>query len=112
VFDPARNDLVGVINIKTLALLSEGEVARIVEGDVIKDLLRVPADRRIDGVLAQMRRGRQHMAAVVDRGGSAIGILTMEDIIEEIFGEIEDEFDVGARPAGDGRPGTPSRPAG
>jgi CBS domain containing-hemolysin-like protein len=104
VFDPERNDLAGVINIKTLALLSEGEAGRVVEGDVIKELLRVPADRRIDGILAQMRRGHQHMAAVVDASGRAIGILTMEDIIEEIFGEIEDEFDEMAGSGDGGRP--------
>ena len=93
VFDPARGDLVGVINIKSLALLSEGEARRVEERDVIKDLLRVPAERKIDGVLAAMRRSRQHMAAVIGPEGRAVGILTMEDIIEEIFGEIEDEFD-------------------
>ena len=93
VFDPTRNDLVGVINIKSLALLSEGEARRVEERDIIKDLMRVGAERKIDGVLAAMRRGRQHLAAVVGPDGRAIGILTMEDIIEEIFGEIEDEFD-------------------
>jgi CBS domain containing-hemolysin-like protein len=93
VHDPAKNDLVGVINIKSLALLSEGEARRIEERDIIKDLMRVGSERKIDGVLAAMRRGHQHMAAVVGSDGRAIGVLTMEDIIEEIFGEIEDEFD-------------------
>ena len=93
VHDPDRRDLVGVINIKALALLSDREAERVQESDVIKDLLRVSADRRIDAVLAQMRRRHQHMAAVVGAEGRAVGILTMEDIIEEIFGEIEDEFD-------------------
>lgn len=93
VHDPERDDLVGVMNIKTLALLSAEQAVLTRVSDVVKDLLRVPADRRIDAVLAQMRRRRQHMAAVVGEEGKAIGILTMEDIIEEIFGEIEDEFD-------------------
>ena len=96
VHDPAADDLVGVINLKALALLSEAEAERVRESDVIKDLLQVPADRRIDSVLAQMRRRRQHMAVVRGPGGRAVGILTMEDIIEEIFGEIEDEFEAAA----------------
>ncbi len=93
VYDPARDDLVGVINLKALALLSEKDAETMREMDVVKDLLHVPEDRRIDAVLKEMRRRRQHMAAVVGRDGRAIGILTMEDIIEEIFGEIEDEFE-------------------
>jgi putative hemolysin len=100
VWDPQRRDLAGVINIKALALLSDREADRVQESDVIKELLRVPADRRIDAVLAQMRRRRQHMAAVVGIDGRAVGLLTMEDIIEEIFGEIEDEFDENPLPAG------------
>jgi magnesium and cobalt exporter, CNNM family len=95
VYDPERQDLVGVINVKALALLSEREAERLKESDVVGDLLRVPEDRRIDAVLREMRRRRQHLAAVVGREGRVIGILTMEDIIEEIFGEIEDEFEGG-----------------
>jgi len=106
VWDPQRRDLAGVINIKALALLSDREADRVQESDVIKELLRVPADRRIDAVLAQMRRRRQHMAAVVGIDGHAVGVLTMEDIIEEIFGEIEDEFDENPLPAG--APAAPS----
>ncbi|HKB06782.1 MAG TPA: hemolysin family protein [Candidatus Polarisedimenticolia bacterium] len=90
VHDPHRNDLIGVINLKGLALYSDKDAQ---DAGVVKELLRVPEDRRIDAVLKEMRRRRLHMAAVVDRSNKAIGILTMEDIIEEIFGEIEDEFE-------------------
>ncbi len=97
VYDASKQDLVGVINLKALALLSEKDTDRMGASDVIKELLRVPEDRRIDAVLREMRRRRLHMAAVVNAQGRATGILTMEDIIEEIFGEIEDEFE--ARPS-------------
>jgi magnesium and cobalt exporter, CNNM family len=93
VYDPKTDDLVGVINIKTLALMDENEVASLQESDLLKEILRVPDGRRIDVVLKEMRKKRLHIAAVVDERGKAIGMLTMEDIIEEIFGEIEDEFE-------------------
>lgn len=93
VYDPARNDFVGVINVKALALLSEEDLSRLSDSNVLKSLVRVPEDRRIDAVIKGLRRDRQHIAAVVGRDGRVIGILTMEDIIEEIFGEIEDEFE-------------------
>ena len=99
VHDPRKNDLVGVINVKTLALMTDTELEAMQQKDIIKELLRVPETRRIDVVLAQMRRRRMHLAAVVDREGRPVGILTMEDIIEEIFGEIEDEFETDDSPA-------------
>jgi CBS domain containing-hemolysin-like protein len=99
VFDPGRGDLVGVINVKALALAGDEDLARLPGSNVLKPLVRVPEDRRIDAVLKDLRRERQHMAAVVGRDGRAIGILTMEDIIEEIFGEIEDEFSAAPSPA-------------
>jgi len=99
VYDPRQQDLVGVINLKALALLTEKDLERLAESDVIKELLRVPESSRIDAVLRTMRRRRLHMAAVAGHDGRAVGILTMEDIIEEIFGEIEDEFETAPAPS-------------
>ena len=103
VYDPTADDLIGVINIKALALYSEKdaqdrEASRLQDQTIVTDLVRVPEDRRIDAVLKDLRRRRQHMAVVTGQKGKAIGILTMEDIIEEIFGEIEDEFDTAPGP--------------
>ncbi|MDR0876769.1 MAG: hemolysin family protein [Treponema sp.] len=63
----------------------------------IKALLRkpffVPVSKHIDGLLGELRRKRVHIAVVVDEYGGVSGIVCMEDIIEEIVGDIQDEFD-------------------
>jgi CBS domain containing-hemolysin-like protein len=53
----------------------------------------VPENKRIDLLLSEFQEERMHMAIVVDEYGGKLGIVTMEDILEEIFGEINDEFD-------------------
>ena len=62
-----------------------------------KDLVRpayfIPESKKIDEVLDEFRAKRIHMAVVVDEYGGTAGLVTLEDVIEEIVGEIEDEFD-------------------
>jgi CBS domain containing-hemolysin-like protein len=53
----------------------------------------VPEPKRIDDLLREMQKGRAHLAIVVDEYGGATGIVTLEDIVEQIVGEIEDEHD-------------------
>jgi CBS domain containing-hemolysin-like protein len=83
---------IGVVNAKDLleALLSgrEPELAALA-----RPLARVSDSILIDELMTSLRRDRQHIALVVDEHGTTIGLVTLEDIIEEIVGEIEDEFD-------------------
>lgn len=68
------------------------------EDVALKDLLRpayfVPEAKRVDELLAEMQRERVHMALVVDEYGGIAGLVTLEDIVEEIVGEIQDEYDL------------------
>ena len=59
----------------------------------MREALTVPENRRVDDVLQDLKGHRLHMAIVIDEWGSFEGIVTMEDIVEEIVGEIRDEFD-------------------
>ena len=67
---------------------------------VLQDLLRkpyfVPVTMRVDRLLREFKRGRIHMAVVVDERGATAGLVTLEDLLEEIVGEIRDEFDAEA----------------
>jgi len=69
------------------------------ENDSLKNLLRpayfVPEAKKVDELLAEMQARRIHMAVIVDEYGGVAGLVTLEDIVEEIFGEIQDEYDQG-----------------
>lgn len=64
----------------------------------IKDFLRpaaiIPESKRLDTLLKEFRTNRNHMAIVVDEYGSVAGLVTIEDVLEQIVGDIEDEFDI------------------
>jgi CBS domain containing-hemolysin-like protein len=83
---------VGVIHAKDLlAVLTVGEHPAL--SDVARPLPRVSEATLIDELLRELRRARQHIALVADEHGTTVGLVTLEDILEEIVGEIEDEFD-------------------
>ncbi len=60
---------------------------------VMRPVMFVPESKQVDDLLVEMRRRRSHMAVAVDEYGGAVGIITIEDLLEEIVGEIEDESD-------------------
>ena len=86
---------VGVIHAKDLvqAILDQPNVAL---ADVARPLVRVAESTLLSELMRDLRRQRQHIALVADEHGTTIGLVTLEDIVEEIVGEIEDEFDTHA----------------
>lgn len=96
VMDEDRDDIVGILLAKDLLRLCDGGEAR--ERFDIREYMRpavfVPESKRLDVLLKDFRRNRNHMAIVVDEYGGVAGLVTIEDVIEQIVGDIDDEFDV------------------
>jgi putative hemolysin len=96
VYDGSIDRVVGVLYAKDLLdLVRDGRV--VAEGRTLADLMRpayfIPESKKIDEVLDEFRAKKNHMAVVIDEYGGTAGIVTLEDVLEEIVGEIEDEFD-------------------
>jgi CBS domain containing-hemolysin-like protein len=88
------DNIIGILHVKDVFLFS---AARGMEQLTVRDLLRkavfIPETQLASSVLQQLRSGRHHMAIVIDEYGGMSGILTLEDLLEEIVGEINDEYD-------------------
>ena len=104
VYGESPDDLVGVVHIKDIlgALTDRG---RDTVASIAREPLFVPGTREVEDVLADMKHLKAQMAVVLDEYGGTAGIVTMEDLLEEIVGEIYDEYDhtgPKAQPVGDG----------
>ena len=95
VYRESLDDIVGVLHIRDLivALHDRGIVSVDVE-TLVRPAYMVPETKDLGALLTEFRRTNQHMAIVIDEYGSMEGIVTLEDLLEEIVGEIEDEFDL------------------
>ena len=92
VYKDTIDEIVGVLYAKDLLrALVKGEDFSL--GDLLRKPYFVPESKRIDSLLREFRRRRVHIAIAVDEYGGVSGIVSLEDIIEEIVGEIQDEFD-------------------
>src|SRR5208283_2594704 len=65
---------------------------------IMREVLVVPETKPLPDLLAEFRQRKRHLAVVVDEFGSTVGVVTVEDVLEQLVGEIEDEFDITPRP--------------
>jgi putative hemolysin len=89
------DEIVGILHVRDLfAAMHDLGIASVRLESIARPAYFVPETKDLAALLADFRREKQHMAIVVDEYGSVDGIVTLEDVLEEIVGEIEDEFDL------------------
>jgi putative hemolysin len=93
VYQESYDDIIGFVHVRDL--LNPDLAGRPVPvGEVCRPVKQLPTSKRVLSALSEMRRDRAHMAIVVDEYGGTAGIVTLEDLVEELIGEIQDEYDV------------------
>ena len=107
VYEGELDDIVGVLHVRDLfSALHERGLQNMDVRSILRDAIMVPETKPLDELLAEFQRTSNHLAIVVDEYGSVEGLVTLEDLLEEIVGEIGDEFDLpdaGVRRLGRGR---------
>lgn len=93
VYKDKPDNIIGVINMKDLLNLSVNRDLVILQ-DIVYPPIFVPESRNITELLKEFQKGHTHLAIVVDSQGKIQGLVTLEDLLEEIVGEIEDEYDI------------------
>jgi CBS domain containing-hemolysin-like protein len=92
VYKANRDNIVGIIHTRDLLSIMKNRELIVVQ-DILRKPYFVPESMRVDRLLREFRKGRFHMAIVVDEYGGTAGVVTLEDLIEEIIGEIRDEHE-------------------
>jgi putative hemolysin len=95
VYEGSVDHIVGVVHVKDL-LGRLGEAETVEARAVMRPVLAVPENKSISDMLTEFRRRRTQVAIVIDEFGGTAGLVTMEDLMEQLVGEISDEFEVGA----------------
>lgn len=89
--DGDRDHVIGILLAKDLLRLSDG--GEIDLRDILRPAVFIPESKRLNVLLREFRASRNHIAIVVDEYGGVAGLVTIEDVLEQIVGDIEDEYD-------------------
>ena len=100
VYDQGLDDIVGILHAKDIFHIA-AENRLIILEDALRPVLEIEPDLPVVDALRRFRSGRKHLALVRERGGPLLGVCTLEDVLEEIVGEIEDEHDEPTPAAGE-----------
>jgi putative hemolysin len=97
-----NDDILGFVHIRDLILgpigSEEGVNRSRIVGELVRDVKALPGSKNVLAALSEMRREGHHLAIVVDEYGGTDGIVTLEDLIEEVIGDIRDEYDAADAP--------------
>lgn len=93
VYKDAPDNIIGIINMKDLLNLSVNRNLVVLQ-DIVYPATFVPGAKKVTELLKEFQKGHTHLAIVVDSKGKMEGLVTLEDLLEEIVGEIEDEYDI------------------
>jgi CBS domain containing-hemolysin-like protein len=93
VYGDDLDDIVGIVHVKDTIAVPESRIPVTPVGEIAQPALRVPESSTLEYLLGELQTESRGMAIVVDEYGGTAGIVTIEDLLEEIFGDIEDEYD-------------------
>ncbi|MGD0471983.1 MAG: hemolysin family protein [Candidatus Velthaea sp.] len=100
IYDETIDNVIGVVHDRELLIaLSNGAIASVSLRSLMRPVTHVPENKRISELLREMQRNKFSLAIVLDEYGGTAGLVTMEDLLEEIVGEIRDEHDEGEEEA-------------
>jgi len=90
-----EDDVIGILLAKDLlSFLVEKNNDPFIMTEILRPAIFIPQSKRLDNLLREFRSNRNHMAIVIDEYGHLAGLITIEDVLEQIVGEIEDEYDI------------------
>lgn len=94
VYEGSLDQVVGFVHAKDLLKVDPTDIDAPLPHELLRPMLIVPESRKLQELMLDMQRQRRHFALVVDEHGGTAGIVTMEDVIEELVGDIRDEYDL------------------